>query len=1307
MSWRARYQRYQSYGLEPLAEDATQDQRDERAEQLRTLRGKFQRKVARRSAIGITALAIVIALLLYWLLTSIGGRDLLLRQIVARLPAGTTLTWTSADGPAAGPMLLRGVRFSMPRQRNHDCKPTPQASCAMGRIVFAADSVMLDPAIRPLFGKRLRLDALHVQDAVLDLPRSDTPFELPQWPDVLPQVEPPLALQADAIRIDRLRVVQEGQPIVDIRTARGGVDAVSGMLDVNRLQVDSDRGRFALHGSYVPRDNYRTDLIATAVLPATTAQMPPRIGMSARGNLSRMDVAIGGRVPAPLRATLTLRGDSDAPRWNLRASSDALNIALLTGSNQASEPIAFKVIANGTGGRASLRGSVQQGELKATLQPSRVSLDDKVLRLHPLVLDVFEGRVTANGTANLRDAKDASLKFAVNARGLRWRSADRRTEIGGDADFGIAGKPERWAAIGKARLQRGRERATIDFDGIGDRAGVRMRSLRAAMPQGRLDATGTLAWDPRLRWDADARLAGFDAGYFLPDWPGAINGRIQSDGERRGSGTLRAHIDARELGGRLRGRALSGRGTLDIDGDAYAGDVALALGQSRIDARGRIASSIDVDANLSPLQLSDLLPEGRGSVRGTLKLRGARNAPDIEVDVIGNDVAFGEYRAGRLVAKGRLPWRNGSGALAIDASDLQAGLAFSDLHADLRGAVERLQFDARARGDLGTLALRGNARKQGARWQGALAALQFDPARGAGWTLQQPAGWSWDGRNGALSRACLASNAGGALCANANWPRRGLDVQGNGLPLALLVPYLPERNDGRPWLFNGEATLAAQLTSVGNTWRGTALLTSSSGGLRNSARSRRDIIGYRNLALAANFDPQRVQATLGAVLNGDGRIDARVATGWDAYAPLDGEVRIATDELTWMELFSPDIVEPTGRLDADLRLAGTRTQPAIGGTGRLLAFATELPALGIALRDGDLRLDAQADGNARIVGRVRSGDGVLDVDGTFGWRNQPGSDQSAPLVLNLRGKNVLVAETRQLRAVADPDVVVRYRAGQPLQVSGKVTIAEADINLERLDDGVATSPDVVVLDPVDPRREATNTLDLDLDLVMGDDVNINGFGLVGSLGGNLRVRALPGRELRGTGALDVDGRYTAYGQRLQITRGRLLWQNSLVGDPLLDLRAEREAGEVTAGIRVEGRASAPRVSVYSDPAKTETEALAYLTLGRPLSGLSGDEARQLGTAKAALSAGTGLLASELGTRLGLDDAGVSDSRALGGEVLSVGKYLSPKLYVGYGVSLLGTGQVLILKYLLRKGFDIQIESSSVENRASVNWRIEK
>ncbi|HTL15560.1 MAG TPA: translocation/assembly module TamB domain-containing protein, partial [Thermomonas sp.] len=1266
--------------------------------------------------LGTLAVAAAAAALLYWLLMTIGGRDALLAQIVARLPPGTEFTWRSAQGPAAGPLTLRGVHFSMPRQRDPDCRPTPRARCAMGRIVFDADSVTLDPALRPLLGRTLRLDALDVRGAVLDLPRSDAPFELPRWPDVLPEVQPPLALRADAIRIDGLQVRREGAPLLRVRGARGGLDARPGRLHVEHLAVGSDRGRFTLHGDYAPADDYRSDLLATAVLPSPAGTTAPRLALVARGDLARMVVALAGRAPAPLRATLVLEGDKAAPRWRLDARSDALDPGLLAGG-EPGVPLHFRVAASGTGGDAGLQGTLQRGELAVTVRPSKLRLQDQRLQLQPLVLETLGGRIVANGFADLRDPAAASLRLALNARGLRWRDAAGDTAVLADADLGIAGTPARWALKGQARLARDGDRATVDVTGSGDRDGMRVDSLAATMPQGRLDASGTLAWTPALQWTAQARLAGFDPGYFAPDWPGAIRGTLRSDGRLRpstrsgqapspgpgqaGKGLL-AHLDARDLGGTLRGRALSGHASVDVDGDAYAGEIALALGGSRIDARGRIATAIEVDANVAPLRLDDLLPDGRGTLRGTLRLRGARNAPDVDVDLAGEGLAFGDLRAGRLQARGRLPWRGGGGALSLDARDLRLGVALDALHAELRGAVERLAFDAGARGGIGTLALRGDAARQGARWQGTLAALRFAPAVGAAWTLRQPARWAWDGRAGSLSPACLGAEAGGELCASADWPRRGARLTGTGLPLALLAPYLPERSDGRPWVLAGEAALDARLQPAGGAWRGSARLTSASGGVRNRARARRDLVGYRDLVLEASFDPRRITATLEARLDGDGRLDARIATGWDAHAPLDGDLRLATAELTWMELLSPDIVAPTGRLDADLRLGGTRAAPLLGGEARLQGFATELPALGIALEQGDLRLRAQPDGSARLSGRVRSGDGVLELDGTLGWQAQ-----DTPLVLALRGRDVLLADTRQLRAVADPDLVVRYRAGQPLRVEGTVTVTEADIHLERLDEGVSASDDVVVLDPVDPTRSRPNPLDLDLVLAMGDDVAIDGFGLSGSLGGKLRVRAAPGREVRATGSLDVAGRYRAYGQNLQVTRGRLTWADAPIGDPRLDIRAEREVGEVTAGIRVEGRASAPRATVYSNPARSESEALAYLTLGRPLSRLTGDEARQLGAAKSALNAGTGLLASELGARLGLDDAGVTDSRALGGDVLSVGKYLSPRLYVGYGVSLLGTGQVLMLKYLLRKGFYIQVESSTVENRASVNWRKER
>ena len=119
-----------------------------------------------------------------------------------------------------------------------------------------------------------------------------------------------------------------------------------------------------------------------------------------------------------------------------------------------------------------------------------------------------------------------------------------------------------------------------------------------------------------------------------------------------------------------------------------------------------------------------------------------------------------------------------------------------------------------------------------------------------------------------------------------------------------------------------------------------------------------------------------------------------------------------------------------------------------------------------------------------------------------------------------------------------------------------------------------------------------------------------------------------------------------------------------------------------------------------------SEALSWLVLGRPLSSASGDEAQRVNASALALDAGSNLLAQKLGTKLGLDQAGITESRALGGSVLSIGKRLSPKLFLSYGVSLVGTGQVITLKYLIKRGFNLSLESGT-ETAASLNWRKEK
>jgi translocation and assembly module TamB len=123
----------------------------------------------------------------------------------------------------------------------------------------------------------------------------------------------------------------------------------------------------------------------------------------------------------------------------------------------------------------------------------------------------------------------------------------------------------------------------------------------------------------------------------------------------------------------------------------------------------------------------------------------------------------------------------------------------------------------------------------------------------------------------------------------------------------------------------------------------------------------------------------------------------------------------------------------------------------------------------------------------------------------------------------------------------------------------------------------------------------------------------------------------------------------------------------------------------------------------------QSDALSYLITGKPLSQVKGGEGSMVGAAAQALGSATGnLLAKSIGSRLGVDDIGVSSSDALNGSsAFTVGKYLSPRLYISYGVGLFDPGEVITLRYHFNARWNFEAQSATDFNRASLNYRIER
>jgi translocation and assembly module TamB len=210
--------------------------------------------------------------------------------------------------------------------------------------------------------------------------------------------------------------------------------------------------------------------------------------------------------------------------------------------------------------------------------------------------------------------------------------------------------------------------------------------------------------------------------------------------------------------------------------------------------------------------------------------------------------------------------------------------------------------------------------------------------------------------------------------------------------------------------------------------------------------------------------------------------------------------------------------------------------------------------------------------------------------------------------------------------------------------------------------------------------------------------------------GSLQVRETPGSPTLGSGEVRVAGKYKAYGQDLTIQRGQLLYAWTPLDNPRLNIEATRTVEAVTAGLRIRGDAKTPELTVFSDPPMSQSNALSYLVAGKPIDqiGAGDEDADAMQTAARSLgAAGGGLLAKSIGKRLGVDEFAVKDDEMIGGAALTVGQYLSPRLYLSYGVGLFEPGDVITLRYKLSDDLAVQTQRGPDDTRAGIEYRIER
>jgi translocation and assembly module TamB len=374
--------------------------------------------------------------------------------------------------------------------------------------------------------------------------------------------------------------------------------------------------------------------------------------------------------------------------------------------------------------------------------------------------------------------------------------------------------------------------------------------------------------------------------------------------------------------------------------------------------------------------------------------------------------------------------------------------------------------------------------------------------------------------------------------------------------------------------------------------------------------------------------------------------------------------------------------------------------PDFDGKLRLDASAIDFYQINLQLRDTALAARLK-DNTLSIDGTTHAGAGEASIKGQLAWNAQlPRGD------LRLAGKNLALVNVPEVRIVASPDISMRVD-GRRIDIDGEVTVPHARIAPVELTGAVLSSSDEVIvgarITPPEKRFQVYSRLRL----VLGNDVRIETYGLTGKLTGSVTASSRPENQGTGVGELKVDeGTYTVLARRLDIERGRLLFNGSPLSNPGVDIRAVRHLPDIIVGANVRGTLREPTLSFFSDPPISQTQIVSLLVAGGTLESVQDNAAQQAGNSRnQLLTQGGAILASALGAQLGLPDVTIESTRQ-NETSLVLGKYLSPRLYVSYGVSLTEAINTLKLRYTLGDRWTIRMESGA-NNSTDVVYTIEK
>ncbi|MBC3234387.1 translocation/assembly module TamB domain-containing protein [Pseudomonas lurida] len=1142
------------------------------------------------------------------------------------------------------------------------------------RVELQAPQFDWSPAC--LLRMTLCIDRLDVEQVSLQFPPST---EDSSGPIELPDVKLPVSIQVGDVRVGSL-LFNGSEELKGLQLAAHWTAA--------GLQIDS---------VHLQRDDLVLDL---AGLLQPTGDWP----LSASGNLS-LPYAPGG---APWKVALKVDGDL-LKTLKLDADSTGYLPAKLSAELQPlveNLPAQLHITADGFKPSADLPDTLQLNQLdltaKGDLNRGYQLMGKAVLPAEKGPVDLLlQGKVDAKGAQiaglDLSAGDKQSLKLTAQLDWQQGFSADAKIDW---LDFPwhrlypVIDEPQ--VALrtfnGEVSYKDGNYLGNLkaDLDGpagkfnvvtpfSGDLKQVFLPELKLTAGQGKAEGHLNLQFADGIAWDTALDLSALNPAYWVAELPGTLAGPLRSKGEFKNE-HLKLDADL-DLKGRLRGQTAVLAAKAEGAGEQWTlANLDIRLGDNRINGSGSLQQRLAGQIDIKLARLAQLWPQLRGQVNGRLDVAGSLNAPQGKLALKGQQLAFADNRLQSLTLDANLDNAQrakidlkGSG---IQSGDTQVGTLTASAQGDIK--YQKVQLDLAGPLVKLALALDGNLDK--GNWRGRLASGDVQ-AGGQDWKLQAPAKIERlaDGKLTFAAHCWVSGPA--SLCGEDQrlMPEPKLRYHLKQFPIDSLAAFLPK---DFAWQSKLNADLQLDLPDSGP--KGVVSVDASGGTLRVKEKDQWLDFPYDTLKLETTLNPKRIDTQLnfrGGKL-GELLVQAQI-NPLPKNKPITGNFSLAGLDLAVARPFVPMVETLTGKLNGNGRISGGLLAPQVNGNVNLVGGEVSGPELPISLEG--LNVQALIAGESvQLNGAWRSGKaGHGSLKGQIDW------GQALVVDLSLQGSQLPVTVEPYAVLEVAPDLKISLK-NDKLAVAGKVHIPRGDITVRELPPStVKVSDDTVIVGSQTEEGKPPMAMAMDIDVVVGEDkLNFSGFGLTAKVQGQVHI----GDNLDTRGELWLnDGRYRAYGQRLDVRRARLLFAGPL-DQPYLDIEAIRKTDDVVAGIRLSGSAEQPTTQIFSEPAMSQEQALSYLVLGRPLSS-TGEDNNMLAQAALGLGLmGSAGVTSDLANKLGIQDFDL-DTQGSGNNtaVVASGK-ITEKLSLRYGVGVFEPASTIALRYLLSKKVYLEVAS---------------